>query len=126
MNARREFRLTSSPNGGYLFPLFPLRRMDRDQTLSAEQASLEFSPPRSASERLNQRRSLSALARLARSTRGKIGAALLALGGGAVADNRADAATMLQGQVVENVYGEQSERIVALDNTTVRLMPELV
>ncbi len=121
MNAQRVFRLTSGPNGGYLFALFPPRRMDRDSHRSTEVPSPELSQPDLPHERVGQRRSLSRLGRLARSTRGRIGAALIALAGTGATAKEADAATiMMQGELVPaSEVTEQPEYALALTNDDV-------
>lgn len=117
MNALCVFFLTEDSVRGYLCPLSPLPRMERDSLPSRPLPSSEVTPSRTTAVRFNEGRSFSRLARLARSTRGRVGAALLAFGGGAtMAEHEADAATILQGQVVENVFDKQPQRMLALDN----------
>lgn len=107
--------LTLRTGSGSLFLLFPTKCLENNSlrsTLPSTRDALGDSSP----DRLTERRSLSMLARLARSTRGRIGTALLALGGGSIAAEKSDAGTIVPGVVVENVYNNQPQRALALDN----------
>jgi PEP-CTERM motif len=110
--------LTSPSYHGCLRALSPLRRMERDQSLPDHQPTHEFSPAHSGAERLNRRRTLSRLRRLARSTRGRIGAALLAVVGTGAAAKEAEAATiMMPGEIVpREEVAEQPEYALGLTN----------
>lgn len=123
MNARRVSCRTAGPNGGCLSPPLPSRRMDRDPhhlpdiPSPSPEASTEFS-----AGRLDASHSRSRLARLARSTRGRIGAALVALAGTGTAANQANAATiMMPGEIVPRAdVAEQPEYALALTNDNIR------
>jgi hypothetical protein len=118
MNGLYAFCLTGETINGYLCPLFLSPYMERDQTLPAQTPTHELSPPHSATERLNQRHLPSTLSRLARSTRGRLGAVMLAVAGTGVAAKESDAATiMMQGEIIpRSEETEQPEYALALTN----------
>jgi hypothetical protein len=114
MGMKCRIFLTRAAKRGYLFPLFPTTCMEQQPLrpqVNSSPDTLGGMPP----EQLAEAKKLSRLAKLARSTRGMIGAALLAVGGAAAVD-QGNAATMIQGQVVENVVGNQPQRALSLWN----------
>lgn len=114
MGVKCRIFLTRAAKRGYLFSPYPTKCMEqlplRPQVDSTPETLDGVRP-----ERLAEAKKLSRLAKLARSTRARVGAALLAMGGAANAE-QSDAATMIQGEVVENVVGDQPQRALSLWN----------